>query len=370
MEGMVIKVLIVDDSSFMRRELRRIFETDPNLEVVDVAMDGNFALEKIKKFHPDVVTLDIEMSGLDGISTLKRIMIECPTPVLIVSALAGEGCLATLQALEYGAVDFAEKKSGTISLDIEKQRHLLIEKVKAVSKADLRKLSYKRKITGTSNYTINLKSTMFNGKLSDCNYIIAIGCSTGGPQSLYKLLPKLPADIEAAIMIIQHMPGNFTSSFADKLDAASSISVKEAEDGDILYNGHAYVAPGDYHMVIGDNGCIRICSEPYDTLHRPSVDVTFDSLATTFGRRTIGVLMTGMGKDGAQGLLRLKERGALTIAESEQSAIIYGMPKEAVLLGAASQVCTLDEIPLKLVEMVKELKNQTEKLKTKVNLKK
>ncbi len=345
----MIKVLVVDDSSFMRQELARIISSDPDLDVIGTAFDGNNALEKIEQLKPDVVTLDIEMPGMDGLTVLKHVMINSPMPVVVISSLTQSGADTTFEALRLGAVDIIAKPSGTISLDIKRQTEEITTKIKAAYKSDCSKI---KKIPVTEEKVKHTK-TPKRSKQTKCNQIIAIGVSTGGPQTLMNIIPQFPADLPASILIVQHMPPVFTKNFADRLNATGNMNVKEAENRDKIENGQIFVAPGDFHMTLNKDGVtINLDKNPDDTLHRPSVDVMMDSVITNFKGIITGVLLTGMGKDGAQGLLKIHDKGNKTIAESEATAVVYGMPREAERLGAVDFLLGNDKIADKIIELV------------------
>ncbi len=345
----MIKVLIVDDSSFMRQELSRIVSTDPDLDVIGTAFDGNNALEKIERLKPDVVTLDIEMPGMDGLTALKHIMINNPMPVVVISSLTQSGADTTFEALRLGAVDIIAKPSGTISLDIKRQTEEITTKIKAAHEADCSKIK-KVPVTKDDEKIVKPKKIL---RPTKCNQIVAIGVSTGGPQTLMNIIPLLPADLSASILIVQHMPPVFTKNFADRLNRMSNVSVKEAEDRDKIANGQVFVAPGDFHMTLNKNGLdLGLSKKPDDTLHRPAVDVMMDSVVNNFKYVITGVLLTGMGKDGAQGLLKIRNKGGKTIAESESTAVVYGMPREAKRLDAVDFILGNDSIAGKIIELV------------------
>jgi len=354
--GDPVRVLVVDDSSFMRKALSGLLSSDPEIQVVGTAPDGRFVLRKLEQLQPDVVTLDIEMPGMDGITTLSKIMCDHPVPVLMVSSLTQEGAAVTLNALSLGAVDFVPKPSGQISLDIENARAEIIAKVKAAAKADLKNLAKGRIRVAAQAPEIAAAAAERPAAqarpVGPVARIVAIGVSTGGPQTLMGILPQLPANLAAPVMIVQHMPEGFTRTFAERLDQACMLAVKEAEDGDALGNGRAYLAPGGSHMTVTRGRTIRISKEPYDTLHKPSVDVMMESVINVFGASAIGVLLTGMGKDGAESMVKLRRRGGHTIAESAQTAIVYGMPREAVELGGAEFVLPADRVAEQLVALV------------------
>jgi len=346
----MIKVLIVDDSSFMRQELTRIIASDPEIEVVGTAFDGVQAIKKAEQLKPDVITLDIEMPQMDGLTALKHIMISNPTPVVVISSVTQRGAEQTFEALRLGAVEIIAKPSGTISLNIKQQSNIIIAKIKAASKVDCTKFK-------KSDYikpVVEKKSVFIPTQKNKCSHIVAIGVSTGGPNTLLNIIPKLPADLPACILIVQHMPPVFTKSFAERLDNVSNLYVKEAENEDYLTDGTVYVAPGGFHMSVTKRKKIMIGKEPEDTLHRPAVDVMMNSIADIFSDNVTGVILTGMGKDGAQGLKKLHDKGAKTIAESQKTAVVYGMPREAYEIGAVDYVLDNTLINNKIITLVNE----------------
>jgi len=347
-----IRVLVVDDSAFMRRQLTAIIESDRELAVIGTARNGQEAIEKVKDLEPDVVALDINMPVMDGLTALTCIMMERPTPCLVISSLTQEGALTTFEALELGAVDFVPKPSGTISLDIQRQGKEIVAKVRAAARARLRGRRFR------VNPPQAPRSKHVNMSLPlnvDSSPVIGIGVSTGGPQALMEILPLLPADLGAPLLIVQHMPAGFTRAFAKRLDEASVISVKEAEHNEPLVAGRAYVAPGGYQMtvtrsVLGRGPVINLSDKPRGLTFCPSADVLFESLAKLFGSRALGVLLTGMGSDGAKGLLQIRQAGGTTIAESEETATVFGMPREAIQLGAAQTVAPAHEIASQIIK--------------------
>ena len=473
---MVIRVLVVDDSAFMRKLLREILSRDSSIEVVDTAFNGRDAVNKTKRLQPDVITMDIEMPIMNGIEAVREIMKEQPTPIVMVSALTTKGAETTIEALQAGAVDFICKPSGSISPDLDKISDELISKVKAASHAKIKHIYYSlssadkisvlivddssliRKylrdaILSTANIQVigeasngreavdkvvelkpdviimdiempvmngveatfeilknySIPIIVFSGKTNDemkdvklaleigavdflpkptdhaslrttttllirkirevvnqpsysqkkivdteanIENILLIGSSTGGPQTLAELIPRLPRDIPAGILIVQHMPPVFTKSLAERLDKISSISVREAKDGDEIQRGVALVAPGDYHMVVEEkivNGEKKryVSLNKDEKIHgvRPAVDITFSSAANVFGSNAIGVLLTGMGQDGAHSMGLIKAKGGYTIAQDEETSIIFGMPAAAIKLGAVDDVAPIHKIP-------------------------
>lgn len=329
-----IRVLIVDDSSFVRKALLRIFETEPSIEVVGTARNGKEAIDKAIALSPDVITLDIMMPELDGIEALKNIMETCPTRVLMLSQYTKEGAELTLRALELGAMDFIDKSS-TGSMDFFTLAGEIISKIKAIATGKPRKLIEDLKA---------LPSSKKRGLID----VIGIGASTGGPLALQTLLSKFPKDIGAGILIVQHMPHGFTGPFAKRLDSICAIEVKEADEKDSVEPGLALIAPAGLHMTVspphpplskgGRRGVINLDVEPSNTIHKPSIDVLFLSIAKNYGRRSIGVLLTGMGSDGTKGISAIKEEGGTTFAQDEETSVIFGMPKTAIEKGVVDKV--------------------------------
>jgi two-component system, chemotaxis family, protein-glutamate methylesterase/glutaminase len=349
---MAIRVVLADDSAFMRKVLTDILSSDPDIEVVATAHDGEEAVRRVKELHPDVVTLDIEMPKMNGLEALKAIMTDCPTPVIMVSATTYEGARETLKCLEYGAFDFIQKAGGkSISLNMFEIGTSLIQKVKAaanVSGGSLRKLS------GFDQSPVRLKVPPLAGK-----YAVVIGSSSGGPPTLAKLVPMIPAGLPAPILFVQHMPAGFTKSFAERLDQLAQFRVKEAQEGDVLESGRGYLAPGGFHMEVHrkDNAgqmreVVHLNEDPPVNFVRPAVDVTMFSVAEVYGKNTIGVILTGMGSDGAQGMQFIKSQGGRTIAQDKETSLIYGMPKAVADLGAADEIAPLGEIADKIVRML------------------
>jgi len=349
-----LRVLVVDDSALMRKRIREILESSPGIEVIACARNGEEAVVLACEQHPDVITMDINMPVMDGITALQTIMIECPCPVVMLSSLTQEGALTTFECLELGAVDFVAKPSGTISLDIDEQAAEIIRKVKAAARA---RLPGSRVRSGTLVSIRHRKSQVVSAEAAPADLVVAIGVSTGGPKTLLEILPDIPGDLDAAILIVQHMPEAFTGPFAQRLNDASEITIKEAESGDVLLAGHGYVARGGKHMVFSPRrlqggAVVRYTSHPSDVLHVPSVDVMMHSAVDVFGNRVIGVLLTGMGADGADGMVRIRERGGKTIAEDESTAVVFGMPAQAIARGGAELVLPCDCIADAIVEAV------------------
>ena len=336
-----VRVLVVDDSALMRKVIPQILETDGSIQVVGTAIDGNFGLKKIEDLRPQVITLDLEMPGMGGLDMLKEIMQRHRIPVIVVSSHSTQGASVTLKALSLGAFDFVAKPTDVSSRMQEIAREL-IGKIKAAAQS--------RGILIQSPPDFSLppsrpKAKPAIGKAP--TKIVAIGISTGGPQSLQYLLSQFPADFPGSIVVVQHMPEGFTEMFARRLDECCALHVKEAQSGDLLAAGRALICPGSRHLKVKrlPLGDIAILSDdPRVNGHRPSCDVMFKSLAEEFGSRGIGVLMTGMGEDGAQGLGLVKAAGGLTIAQGEQSCVVFGMPKAAIESGYAMRVVELQAI--------------------------
>jgi len=339
-----IRVLIVDDSAVVRQTFAEILSSDPGIEIMGVAADPFIAAQRIREEIPDVITLDVEMPRMDGITFLQKIMSQHPIPVLMCSSLTEKGSDTAFRALECGAVDIIQKPRLGVKRFIEESRVLLCDAVKAAAMARVRRISPGLKEV-PAKLTADAVITGPSGKsmIRTTEKVVAVGASTGGTEALRTFLEAMPADAPG-IVIVQHMPEHFTRSFADRLDGLCRISVKEAEDNDTVIRGRALIAPGNRHALLKRSGAryyVEIKDGPLVCRHRPSVDVLFRSAARYAGKNAIGVIMTGMGDDGARGLLEMKEAGALTFAQDEQSCIVYGMPKEAVKLGAADRVLPL-----------------------------
>jgi len=350
-----IRVLIADDSAFMRQELRKILQMDPDIEVVGVARNGEEAVERTKALEPDVVALDINMPVMDGLTALQYIMMESPRPVVMISSLTQEGALTTYEALELGAVDFVGKPGGTISRDIGAVANEIIYKIRSAAGANTSRLGLAEKRRRQER--ARRPAPTATGRKS-YEKIVVIGQSTGGPNTIMDILPMFPPNLGAPVIIVQHMPASFTPSFAQRLDNNCALSFKEAKSGDIIASDHGYLAPGDIHMTLaprgmGKNGSlVRLTKSPRNTLHTPSVDITMCSILSQYGANTIGVLLTGMGEDGADAMVKIREAGGRTIAESEETTVVFGMPKEAIRRGGAEFVLPSYEIGEKIVELV------------------
>jgi two-component system chemotaxis response regulator CheB len=340
-----IKVLIVDDSAIVRKIFSEELSKYSDIEVIGAAPDPYVARDKIVSLKPDVITLDIEMPRMDGLTFLKKLMKYYPVPTIIVSSLTPKGGKLTLEAMDVGAVDVIGKPGTAYSVgDMSVQ---LVEKIRAASTVTLTK----REVVQEGN---NVEPEPIKALSQTTNKIIAIGASTGGTEALKKVLVKMPPN-SPGIIIVQHMPANFTKAFASRLNDICQISVKEAEDNDSVIPGTALVAPGNYHMILRRSGAryyVEIKTGPMVHHQRPAVDVLFKSTAQYAGANAVGVILTGMGADGAAGLLEMKKKGAGTIAQDEKSCIVFGMPKEAIKLGAADKVVSLEMIPSEIIKMV------------------
>jgi two-component system, chemotaxis family, protein-glutamate methylesterase/glutaminase len=346
----LIKVLVVDDSAFMRKAISTMLAKDPQIRVVDTARNGEEALEKIRLLNPDVVTMDIEMPKMDGLTALGHVMSESPRPVLMVSSLTTEGAEATLKALELGAVDFIPKQLSKVSLDIIKIEDNLRAKVRAVAHRTLRPVPAMRIRPREPAQQKEPHSRSSARPLRD---VICIGVSTGGPPAVQRILSELSQDFPASILIAQHMPQAFTGPFAKRLDAISSLTVKEAQNGDRVRIGAVYIAPGGKHLMLRQKTThleIEISSEPADALYKPSANVLIGSMTEAVGRRGLGVILTGMGNDGLEGVRLLKGRGGRVIAQSDQSCVVYGMPKAVVDAGLADAVVDIEDMGRALME--------------------
>ena len=346
-----IRVLIVDDSALVRQLLTDMLAHDPAIEVVGTAADAHLAREKIKQLNPDVLTLDIEMPRMDGLTFLRNLMRLRPMPVVMVSSLTDRGADVTLDALALGAVDYLSKPRIDIAVTLRDYTQELIEKVKAAATVKVRALDAGRLAPAPSlSADAILPRTRLGAALRTTERIIAIGASTGGTEAIKQVLASLPADAPG-IVIAQHIPKAFSTPFARRMNANCALTVCEAQDGQQIVPGHVYIAPGDRHLLVARDGARYVCSLDDGAAvnrHKPSVDVLFRSVAQNAGRNAIGVLLTGMGKDGARGLLEMHAVGSRTLAQDEATSIVWGMPGEAVALGAVEEVRPLTEIAPRL----------------------
>lgn len=345
-----IKVFIIDDSAIVREILSQKLSLYREIEIVGSALNPFVARNKLEKIEVDVITLDIEMPKMDGLTFLKYLMKYRPTPVIVVSSLTDKYNKASIEALELGAVDIVPKPGGPLS--IEEVIEILKEKIIVASKVDLRKLSDYSEMLHDQKKIIEPKKYLT--KLETTNKLIAVGTSTGGTQALEILFKSFDVDFPPTLAVI-HMPERFTASFAKRLDDLCKINIKEAENNEKIMQGTAYIAPGNYHMIlktVGTEKIIKIISAPKIYNQRPAVEPLFNSVAQNVGKNCIGVLLTGMGRDGAGGLLNIKKAGGSTIVQDEKSSIVWGMPKEAIDIGAADFICDLEDVSNKIKSLL------------------
>ena len=345
---MKIKVLIVDDSALIRSVMKEIINSQPDMEVVGVAPDPLVARDLIKQTNPDVLTLDVEMPKMDGLDFLERLMRLRPMPVVMVSSLTERGSEVTMHALELGAVDFVTKPKASIQSGLLEYTELITDKIRIASRAKVKALS----ATPGKPGAVGTPLAHVRNPLTSSEKLIIIGASTGGTEAIKEFLVQLPPDCPG-ILITQHMPPGFTRSFANRLDKLSRISVKEAEGGERVLPGHAYLAPGHSHLQLvrsGANYMTKLDQGPPVNRHRPSVDVLFHSAAVNAGKNAVGVILTGMGKDGAAGMLEMRKAGAYNLAQDEASCVVFGMPKEAIAVGATHEVAPLHDLPSRVLE--------------------
>lgn len=358
-----IKVLVVDDSAFMRKIIKDAIDSQNDMTVVGTARDGIDALEKIKSLRPNVVTLDVEMPRMNGLEALKEIMKKTPTKVIMVSSLTAANAETTMECLTLGAVDFIQKPSGSISLDFSKVEDDLLEKIRSAPSINVDRLVARpaRKPVLTSKEPVEkttpptTRRTLSNVRQSGSNKLLLIASSTGGPRSLENVVPLLPASIGCPGIIVQHMPPGFTKSLAERLNRASALTVVEAKDGDVLKKDTLYIAPGNYHLGLKKSGSeIRIYLDSSDRINgvRPAADFTFKSAVDIYGSNIVSVVLTGMGKDGADGVRLIKSKGGASIVESPESCVVYGMPKAVVENGDADFILDNSYIADKVVELL------------------
>lgn len=350
-------MLIVDDSAVVRQTLSQIISSDPHLEVMGTAADPYFAAKKIANEVPDVITLDVEMPRMDGLTFLKKIMTQHPIPVVIISSLTEKGTETGMKALEFGAVDIITKPQVNTKIFFEESSIRICDAVKAAAHARISRKKYTldNPPVVEPKYSADavLPPIVSNqSMIRTTEYVIVVGASTGGTEALTTFLKAMPLD-SPGIVIVQHMPEKFTTSFAARLNELCSITVKEAENGDSVIRGRALIAPGNYHLLLKRSGAryyVEVKEGPLVNRHRPSVDVLFRSTARYAGANAVGVIMTGMGDDGAKGMLEMKQAGAKTVAQDEKSCVVFGMPKEAIKLGAVDKVLPLDSIPAYVIK--------------------
>lgn len=352
-----VRVLVVDDSAFVRFTMVKRISESPRITVVGSARDGVEALELIPKLNPDVVTLDVEMPRMDGLSTLKQIMEKYPRPVIMLSSLTKEGALETVQALTYGAVDFITKPD--MKANMASVLDQVEEKILVAAKAKVWKVRQRKDSTAsifqTAKKDIEVPSVEAFRPINDKDVIVVIGSSTGGPRALNTLIPELPTIPQAAYVVIQHMPVGFTRSLAERLNSNSSLYVKEAEPGDRIRVGQVLLAPGGFHTVFDEHATVKLNQNPPMHGVRPAVDVTLISIAQNFGKQIISVILTGMGNDGTTGATLVKSSGGYVLAEAEESCVVYGMPRSVVEAGAANKIVPLGQMSKEITSKIKEL---------------
>ncbi|MFQ5499593.1 MAG: chemotaxis response regulator protein-glutamate methylesterase [Candidatus Zixiibacteriota bacterium] len=358
-----VKVLIVDDSAFMRKALSMMLESDPDIKVIGTARDGEEGVEKVKRLKPDLVTMDIEMPRMDGLAALRRIMKENPVPVMMISSLTSEGAQATLDALEIGAVDFIPKQLSYVSLDIVKIKDELLAKIKHIARRrhvlmarlrfkSSRQLGHSSESSGSRTSGGQISSPAIVKKRHHQVSIIAIGSSTGGPPALQAVIPRLPRNLPVGIVIAQHMPPKFTASLAERLDQLSALTVREASDGDPVEAGVVYIAPGGFQMTVkkyGGRARVVVSTEPTEALYKPCVDVLMNSVADQYLGATMGVMLTGMGNNGVIGAKNLKARGGVLIAQDEATCVVYGMPRAVAEAKLVDHIAPIEQIATEVV---------------------
>jgi len=348
-----IKVLIVDDSAVVRNTMKEILSSDPQIEVIGTASDPYVAAERLKQDIPDVITLDVEMPRMDGVTFLKKLMSQHPIPVVMCSSLTQKGAETVLKALEYGAVEIITKPQMGAKKFLEESRVLICDAVKAAAKSKVKQISataihVSPKLTADAVIAKPTSKAM----IQTTEKIVVVGASTGGTEALRQFLEFLPMDAPG-IVIVQHMPENFTTAFASRLNSICQVTVKEAADNDSVIRGQALIAPGNRHILLKRSGAryyVQVKGGPLVCRHRPSVDVLFRSAARYAGKNAVGVIMTGMGDDGARGMLEMKEEGAYNIVQDEATSVVFGMPHEAIKRGAADKVLPLDKIAMEVIK--------------------
>lgn len=343
-----IRVLIVDDSAFMRTAISRMIASDPDISIVGTASCGIEALQKVPQLDPDVITLDVQMPGLDGLQTLSRIMAEFPRPVIMVSSVTMKDAETTFNALAAGAFDYVPKELSSTSLGILHLQNDLIAKIKAAAQSRHRREALVISRKPSCAAAVPMRETSLSTPA-----IVAIGVSTGGPKALQEILPLLPADLAAPILVVQHMPAGFTEPFAKRLDSLCAVSVCEAAQGAVIQSGVVYIAPAGAHLTVergGSRTVISLSDKPENKLHIPSVDVMMQSVASAFGSLAMGIIMTGMGSDGAQGMGAIHRQGGFTVGQDESSCTVYGMPRACAEMRILDRVVPLSEIPHEILQ--------------------
>jgi len=341
-----IKVIVVDDSALMRKIISDLINAQAEMQVIDTARNGEELLMKITRKTPDVITLDIEMPKMNGMETLKELKkINTNIPVIMLSSISKSGTESTMECLELGAFDFIAKPSGAISLDLDKVRDELVQKIKLAYLQNHDKMKIpSEKVFKPNREVCNRSKTIVNSVVARSIEVVVIGASTGGPKALYQVITGLPDNIGVPVLVVQHMPIGFTKAFAERLNLNSKLKVVEASDGDLIENNIVYIAPGGYHMEVGSGKRIQLNTEPTIWGVRPAVDKLFISATKVYGSRLLSIVLTGMGRDGAKGTAVIKDNGGITIAEHESTCIIYGMPKAAFETGKVDEVVPLPNI--------------------------
>ncbi len=346
----MIKVLIVDDSAFMRNTLSGMISSDPEIMVAGIARDGIEAVEKVATLKPDIVTMDIEMPRMNGIEALRKIMEKTPVPVLMVSSLTTEGARVTLDALDIGAVDFIPKNLSDLSVNIVNIKDILIDKIKKIARRGI--VKSRRSLPAVPLAMPDRTASPSLARI----HIVAIGSSTGGPRALQNIIARIPKEFPVPILIAQHMPPAFTGPFAERLNQLSAIEVKEAEHGESIKKGVIYIAPGRGHMSIFrkklTETAIAISEKRKELLYTPSIDVLMSSIVDNFSGHVLGIILTGLGNDGEKGMREIKNKGGRTIAEREDTCVVYGMPKAVVQSGLADKILPVDEIAGEIINSV------------------
>lgn len=349
-----VRVLIIDDSAFSRQTIKRMLERSPEIEIAGIATDGYDGMRKILKFKPDVVTLDLEMPEMDGFTLLRWIMEEAPMPVIVVSS-HGESS-TVFQALELGAVDFVVKPTRLASRELEQIEGDLLRKVSGVASLKMERLKKSISLLRPQEILQPQEISDFPVDQKDVIEMVAIGASTGGPTAIQSIVSKFSGDFPAAMLISQHMPPGFTQQFANRINKLTALTVKEAEHGELIEEGKALICPGDHHIMLSrtkDGIMVNLKKSSISDIYIPSIDVMMKSVAEVYGPRSMGIVLTGMGSDGRSGMKEIKAKGGFTIAESEESAVIFGMPREVIVAGAADKVLPLEEIPLEILRRIR-----------------
>ena len=348
----MIKVAIVDDSAFMRKAIEKMLENESDIDIVATGRNGLEAVDIAKKYHPDIMTLDIEMPQMNGLDALRKIMKEAPTNVIMVSSLTMEGAEETLEALNLGAVDFIPKNLSFVSLDIIKIKDDLLRKIRTFARNKAHRVGHSPTVSTATVKEKKAVERINHKKPAKSIDIVTIGVSTGGPPALQKVIPNLPANLPVPVLVVQHMPASFTGPLAKRLDGLSKVTVKEAKDGDRLEKGVVYIAHGGEHMLLKSKMVIATTSDAMGKRHVPSVDIMDKSVAEYYGANMLGVILTGMGNDGLEGLKYAKSRGAYVIAQNEQTCVVYGMPKAVVDAGIADDILPITKIAWRISELV------------------